>query len=43
MTGVRAAAVSLGVSAGHLSRVLRGLRQSRSLLARYAAWKEAAE
>lgn len=40
--GVRAAARKLGCSAGHLSRVLRGERESVSLLNRYDQLKEAA-
>jgi transcriptional regulator with XRE-family HTH domain len=36
---LRQAARDLGVNHGHLSRVLRGERESRSLLARYEAWK----
>lgn len=35
--GLRFAAKSLGVTAGHLSRVLRGERTSISLSGRYAA------
>ena len=37
LDGVREAARELGVNHGHLSRVLRGLRQSKKLLQRYNA------
>lgn len=40
--GIGEAAQALGVDRTHLWRVLTGRRQSRSLSARYAAWKEAA-
>lgn len=39
--GIGEAAQTLGVDRTHLWRVLTGRRRSRSLLARYAAWKGA--
>ena len=40
--GVRAAARALGCNHGHLSRVLRGERASKSLMRRYRQLKKAA-
>lgn len=37
--GIRRAARDLSVSHCHLSLVLRGIRQSRRLTARYSEWK----
>jgi hypothetical protein len=34
-----AAAQELGVSYGHLLMCIKGIRQSRRLMARYEAWK----
>jgi plasmid maintenance system antidote protein VapI len=39
---ITAAALALGVTRTHLSLVIHGHRQSRSLTARYAALKQAA-